>query len=350
MRAAIGRWLCPNAQDRARVVENSGRIARARSIASVTIGAGVLYVAPTYGWWMVGLFALSALNTQTLDARMRRSDSPELHAASSILLSQALLAGGAALTGGPRSPIISLIAVPTAFAATRFRARVTVVATVSAIAMIVVVALTVDPSWAANHTAPVLATIALMIGVSAATHAVAAAELHHREEAILDPLTGLLNRNGLGRRFDELAQQARLSDAPISILVCDLDHFKEINDTHGHAVGDAALREIAYALRKELRSFELIYRIGGEEFLILLPGATSVDASTLAQRLCDAARARCPQGLRLTLSVGVSTFWGTDVHFQDLFDAADQALYEAKAQGRDRVIVAGSSPLVATGG
>ena len=106
-----------------------------------------------------------------------------------------------------------------------------------------------------------------MIGISAAALALNGAELEYRTTAVLDPLTGLLNRQGLQRRFDELAEQARLSGAPISLLVCDVDHFKLINDSHGHAVGDAVLRDLAYQLRKQLRSFELIYRIGGEEFL-----------------------------------------------------------------------------------
>src|SRR5438309_1349392 len=113
MRAEGYTWLCPGEQDRARLLENSRRVSRARSIASAAIGLCLVYVAPTYGWWLMGLFALSALNTQTLEARMRRSASPEYHAGFSILLSQALTTAAAAFTGGPRSAILPLVAVPT---------------------------------------------------------------------------------------------------------------------------------------------------------------------------------------------------------------------------------------------
>ena len=99
------------------------------------------------------------------------------------------------------------------------------------------------------------------------------AELRWRRDAVLDPLTGLLNRQGLPGRFREVAEQARLTDAPVSLVMCDLDGFKGLNDEHGHACGDAVLKDVAYVLRKELRSFELLYRIGGEELLLMLPGA-----------------------------------------------------------------------------
>ncbi len=109
-------------------------------------------------------------------------------------------------------------------------------------------------------------------GVVSIVWALQAAELHHRSEAILDPLTGLLNRHALAPRFVEISMQARLTRQPVCLLLCDVDNFKAINDQHGHDCGDAVLRDVAYALRKHLRSFELVYRLGGEEFLVVLPG------------------------------------------------------------------------------
>src|SRR5512142_224540 len=266
-------WLCPGEFDRARLLENSRRISRARSIASLTVALCLIYAAPPYGWWLIGLFAVSALNTQTLEWRMRRSARPEYHVACSIVLSQALIATAAAFTGGPRSAILALVAVPTAFAATRFRLAVALAASGMAIAFVTIASLGIHPAETVAHPVGLMAAVALMIGISAAACALTVAELEHRTNAVLDPLTGLLNRQGLRRRFDELAEQARLSGAPVSMLVCDIDNFKLINDSRGHATGDAVLRDLAYELRKELRSFELIYRIGGEEFLVLLPGA-----------------------------------------------------------------------------
>ena len=88
------------------------------------------------------------------------------------------------------------------------------------------------------------------------------------------PLTGLLNRKALGARFEEIAQQASVAGGSVCLLACDLDHFKQVNDVHGHETGDRVLKETAYVMRKHLRSFELVYRMGGEEFLIVLPGAS----------------------------------------------------------------------------
>ncbi len=120
-------------------------------------------------------------------------------------------------------------------------------------------------------------------GVAACSYALMRSEVHHRTRAILDPLTGLLNREALADRFAELAEQAAVTGGSIALVACDLDHFKDINDEHGHERGDTVLREAAYVLRKHLRSFELVYRLGGEEFLIVLPGAPLAEAEAIAE-------------------------------------------------------------------
>ena len=170
--------------------------------------------------------------------------------------------------------------------------------------------------------------------------ALQAAELHHRDEAILDPLTGLLNRHALIPRFIEIAQQARLTQQPVCLLLCDVDNFKAVNDEHGHDRGDAVLRDVAYELRKRLRSFELVYRLGGEEFLIVLPGVGSDDGRDVAERLRAAVEQVRPAGIPITISIGVSAARGEHVDYDTLFKAADEALYEAKRAGRNRVTAA----------
>jgi diguanylate cyclase (GGDEF)-like protein len=99
------------------------------------------------------------------------------------------------------------------------------------------------------------------------------AEAEHRGAAVVDELTGTLNRKALAARTIELEHQSRLIGEPVGLILGDLDHFKTINDVHGHAAGDAVLREVATRLRAELRGFDSLYRIGGEEFVILVPGA-----------------------------------------------------------------------------
>ena len=98
-------------------------------------------------------------------------------------------------------------------------------------------------------------------------------DIEHRGAAVLDPLTGMLNRSALNGRVAEIEEQSKLTGQPVGLIVADLDHFKAINDTHGHAVGDAVLRHVAYVLRRELRAYDLAYRLGGEEFAIVLLGA-----------------------------------------------------------------------------
>lgn len=319
------------------MLENSARVRRARVVAAVVVGISAISAIPRYGWWLLVVFAVAIVNIQSLEARMRRSRRPEYHAAFNILISQAAIAVAAALTGGPTSPLLALIAVPTAFAATRFRFQVTIVATVIPIVMLLVVTFGLNFHKTLMHPAWVIVAIDVVIGIAAAAQALFGAEQHHRKTAVLDPLTGLLNRQGLERRFEELAEQARLMNAPVSVLMCDVDHFKAINDSHGHAAGDAVLRDVAYELRKQLRSFELIYRIGGEEFLVVLPGAEMPSALALGNKLCEAARNCSSRGLTVTLSVGVAALRGSEVKFRAMFDAADQALYCAKRDGRDRV-------------
>jgi diguanylate cyclase (GGDEF)-like protein len=168
-------------------------------------------------------------------------------------------------------------------------------------------------------------------------------EMRQRSSAILDPLTGLLNRSSLEARFAEIAEQAAQTGESVCVLVCDLDRFKAVNDRYGHERGDGVLKDSAYLLRKQLRSFELIYRLGGEEFLIVLAGTTLGEGRDVADRARLALSDARPGGLPVTISIGVAAARGAEVGYDALFRAADAALYEAKRAGRDRVVVDGDA-------
>ena len=130
----------------------------------------------------------------------------------------------------------------------------------------------------------------------------------------------------------------------MAMLVGDVDRFKRVNDEHGHARGDAVLKGIADALAEELRAVDMIYRFGGEEFVVLLGRADERVAMTVAERLRRAVAAARPGDLDVTMSWGVAT--GADVDFDGLFAAADAALYRAKQDGRNRVaLMAGATSL-----
>jgi diguanylate cyclase (GGDEF)-like protein len=149
----------------------------------------------------------------------------------------------------------------------------------------------------------------------------------------------MLNRTALTTRANELAEQSKITGHSVSVIVCDVDHFKAINDQYGHARGDAVLKDLAYLLRKRLRAFDLAYRIGGEEFLVLLPGADVAGGTLIAEALRLAVTGDTLAGsLHVTMSFGVgASARGSAFDFEAVFAEADAALYEAKRCGRDRV-------------
>jgi diguanylate cyclase (GGDEF)-like protein len=153
----------------------------------------------------------------------------------------------------------------------------------------------------------------------------------------------MLNRKALSVRLLELTQQSQITGEPIGVIVGDVDHFKAINDTRGHSVGDAVLRDVAYLLRKHLRAFDLAYRLGGEEFLILVPGSDLEGTLELAERLCDGvALEELTAGVSVTMSFGVAASRRSEqFDYPTVFARADAALYEAKRSGRNRVCAEG---------
>lgn len=170
------------------------------------------------------------------------------------------------------------------------------------------------------------------------------ARLELATQANLDPVTGLPNRRALDDRLAEEVERAIRYKQPLSLCFIDLDHFKQVNDDHGHPAGDAALREVGALLRRTARGIDFVARFGGEEFVVLVPGTWSEDAATLGERLRRSVaehtfRLAEDRPARLTISVGVA---GLPEHAHDaasLSDRADRALYTAKRLGRDRVVL-----------
>ncbi len=163
-----------------------------------------------------------------------------------------------------------------------------------------------------------------------------------REQALRDPLTGLHNRRALDERFSREAAAHAATGRPLALVLLDIDHFKRINDSAGHAAGDAVLRELAALMQQGLRSGDSVFRVGGEEFALLLPGASVEQA---AQRLALLRQALAATALRsapaaVTFSAGVAECGRHGDTLDALLRAADRALYEAKDGGRDRVVVA----------
>jgi two-component system cell cycle response regulator len=164
------------------------------------------------------------------------------------------------------------------------------------------------------------------------------------EMAITDGLTGLHNRRYLERHLATLVLQAVARGKPLSLLVLDIDFFKTINDTYGHAAGDEVLREFSRRLRKAVRGIDLACRLGGEEFVIAMPDTDAALALLVGERLRQKIAgepfqvAENPAGLAVTVSIGVSSLDGTEDTPTALLKRADEALYRAKRDGRNRVV------------
>jgi diguanylate cyclase (GGDEF)-like protein len=150
-----------------------------------------------------------------------------------------------------------------------------------------------------------------------------------------DSLTGLRNRRYLEEVMSELAGQAE-AGMPLSLLVIDIDFFKRINDTYGHQIGDAVLQELSWKLLKEANEEGIAARMGGEEFVILLPNADKQQAQEFAERLRRGIEHGEWQHVPITVSIGVATF-GSEDNADSLFARADEALYASKNAGRNRV-------------
>jgi diguanylate cyclase len=162
-----------------------------------------------------------------------------------------------------------------------------------------------------------------------------------------DGLSGLYSRSYWQSRLEQEFHRARRSGRPVSLLSIDLDHFKRINDGHGHAAGDMAIRHLGRLLITELRQTDIAGRLGGEEFAILLTDTTAAKATRLAERLRVALRnARVPigAGVQLTFSGGIAQLAESDSSHLQWLQRADRALYQAKNAGRDTLRVDGGSP------
>ncbi len=169
---------------------------------------------------------------------------------------------------------------------------------------------------------------------------------HDRLErlAAVDPLTDAYNRRfGLARMQEEYSRAVR-AEAPLGLLMLDLDHFKAVNDVYGHLVGDRVLRAVARACRRVIREGDVLVRYGGEEFLVLLPGAGIDDVAQIGERIrravAETSVAEGDQRISVTVSLGGATYGEGSASAEQLVARADSALYGAKAEGRNRLLVA----------
>ena len=162
------------------------------------------------------------------------------------------------------------------------------------------------------------------------------------EMALYDALTGLNNRRSFERRLPAMIETARQRGAPLTMMIVDIDHFKRVNDTHGHDVGDLVLKGFAAQLQEIVRSGDLLCRLGGEEFVVVTPGCDAAQATWIAERARRTTESRefiidgAAGAVSITVSIGLAE-WRERWDSAELYRRADRALYLSKSAGRNRV-------------
>ena len=327
--------LRPTRDTDARVQEFTRSFERSAWGIAVGVLAASLALGPRYGALFVGFTTvplgsclLNRALTGVVDARRR--------SICSSFLSMVAVAGAAIFSGGLSSPVIVLIPVVGLPAVALFPddrrwfllspATMVLIGAVDAVRG-------VDLGGAVPS---LVAALVACVAMPRFALDVVAFELSYRRRAVIDPLTGCLNRTSLEARCAEIEEQHALTGAPVAAVTFDIDHFKSVNDRFGHAGGDAVLVDIAYRARKELRHFELLYRLGGEEFALLLPGLGLDEAVDVANRLHRAIESADFEVGTVTISCGVAAD-DRDVDITNLLERADDALYSAKRHGRNQV-------------
>jgi diguanylate cyclase (GGDEF)-like protein len=327
-----------DAARRERLLDMEQRLRRYRAMCFAILAIGLAALAPELGWWwllpLLGGFAAFGV----ADRFMHRSEHPAAWIATAWGLTPLLLAAAVLSTGGASSPALMWFALPAVTLGARFEPRGIAIGTGYILALLVLCTYGADPAGAAAGHQDVIAAAALVLSTVILSGALVESDRAHRRRSTVDPLTGLFNRNALEQRLAELDDQSHSGrDVSHALLLCDLDHFKRVNDHLGHAAGDTVLQEVAYTMRANLRAGDSIYRIGGEEILVVLPGASKEDAVSIAERLRLAVRDLRPVGVQMTVSIGAAVTRPGGFDVDDVVRRADDALYAAKANGRDRV-------------
>lgn len=330
--------LCRDDAERGRLLDLSRRLRPTERNSAIVFLVAAAVGAPSFGWLAVlpalpGLLLLWA--TQRRVERFRR---PELLLLSSLLLVQVGIAASLALAHGPRVYLLPLMIMPALLVSAIFPARVAAAFVVLSALLLLVVALGFDLASVRALPFALIYPLAIMICGAGIEMVVAGLDTSTRAAATFDPLTGLPNRVALRARAAELEHQSSVNGRPVALIVVDPDRFKAINDQRGHVVGDAVLREVGSRIRAVLGAGSSGYRLGGEEFVIVLADADVARAAALAERVRDAISARAIEGLQVVISLGVAASTaGRPFVFSEVFGEADRALYEAKRAGGNRV-------------
>jgi diguanylate cyclase (GGDEF)-like protein len=332
-------WLIRNGSDRERMLDMDQRLQPVRLRTFAVLAGALLASGPWVGWWTIAPLLVAAAVFRMADTRIEGTARPEYWMFAAWAVAEIIIAVSLALTGTSAVSMLAMLAIPIVTLSARFSSRGILVGVAFALGLMIAVAFGTNAHAVAQNPPVLIAPLAVVVSVAMLSVALMRSDVEHRSKAVIDQLTGLLNRSALETRAHELEQQSTITGEPIALIVADLDNFKEVNDAHGHASGDAVLKDVAYLVRKRLRAFDLAYRLGGDELLILVPGAELKVAVAVGESLQEAIGAETlGGGAQVTMSCGVSASRRDEIFdFDAVFRSADAALYEAKRCGGNRV-------------
>jgi diguanylate cyclase (GGDEF)-like protein len=330
-------WICRDQPERERFLDMHARILPAHQRVLALIALLLVPTIPFDNIYAPIPLLVAVVGYAWAQHNATRHERPELTIAAGLLLGQLMLTTAVVIDGRQHSVGLGILVWPLVAAGGRFPSRVVWVFTAYTVALMLGASLGFDGDVVLHD--PILLTLPLatVLATVMMSAVIRESDAQHRSAAILDGLTGMLNRTALAARTHEIEHQAAVTGHPVAVVVADVDHFKAVNDSHGHGVGDHVLRDLAYVMRKELRAFDLAYRVGGEEFAVILPGADEDAAAELAERLRAGIAGAPVGGLTITMSFGVAAAAPGAFRWDDVYERADAALYRAKEDGRDRV-------------
>jgi diguanylate cyclase (GGDEF)-like protein len=300
------------------------------------LAGGLLASGHWLGWWPLLPLAVAVVGPGLLQAKVPHSDHQARWEAAAWTLGPVMIAVMVAATGGARSPAMAAFLLPAVTLAIRFVDRQVWFGVGALLLLLTGCTAARDPSSFAANPAPVLITATVILTATLLVGGVTAAERDFRAAATLDALTGISNRLALLSEFDLVAGRVREVGGTLALLVGDVDGLKQVNDRFGHTAGDQLLRQVARTLERSLRPEDRAYRIGGDEFVALLPGADLEAATQVAARLSAAVAETAAVPVSVAMRFGAAAAVGHEITLADLYDSADGQLIAAKQRDRER--------------
>ncbi len=337
-------FLAVGDAERARILDVARRLGSVRWPATAVVTAALACTATVAGAAIVPPILLYVFLLPLLARLAHSSSEPECVLFGALGLGQ--LATVASLGLATRWGIegLGLLVLPVVVASVLFPPRTLIAFVVASVVVLAGAAALIDPQRVIAEPPVLLLPLGVMLCVAVPGAAVRALDETSRGTAIADALTGALNRMALEARISELMSHAQGEQVPVGVIIADLDHFKHVNDELGHDAGDIVLCAAVERMRSQLDRFTPLYRVGGEEFLVLVPGASLDDVAELADQLRLAVCAEPVEGRVVTMSFGVASSTLQGRAFDEVLASADEALYAAKHAGRNRVVRAVGRP------